>query len=195
MPAKILRLALLGKEINQAINFDPEGDTIPVLYDQYDKLAENYWAGTRDDYSRLFELIHPNRRCRRSRYCRASQVAFIAQMPHMDIYKEFSDADQRSLPSARRMPRDGSPNTRPKNLSSSCRRPSPKPSLASGAEQKSAYSSRSIHRGTCRDAEWRRAPGKNLRIKKFKAVYLLFLGKDHGPKAGWFFPFCRGSLS
>ncbi len=39
VPAKILRLALLGKEINQAINFDPEGDTIPVLYDLYDKLA------------------------------------------------------------------------------------------------------------------------------------------------------------
>ena len=23
-------------------------------------------------------------------------------------------------------------------------------------------------------------------LKEFKAVYLLFLGKDHGPKAGWF---------
>jgi len=24
-------------------------------------------------------------------------------------------------------------------------------------------------------------------LKEFKAVYLAFLGKDHGPKAGWFF--------
>jgi lysyl-tRNA synthetase class I len=58
LPTKIFRLALLGKDINQQFNFDPEGDTIPVLYDQYDKLAESYWAGVKDDYARLFEFIH-----------------------------------------------------------------------------------------------------------------------------------------
>jgi lysyl-tRNA synthetase class 1 len=59
LPTHILRLALLGKDYNQQINFDPEGDTIPVLYDQYDKLAESYWAGTKDDYANLFEYLHP----------------------------------------------------------------------------------------------------------------------------------------
>src|SRR3990167_9430389 len=59
VPAKIFRLALLGKEINQQVNFDPEGDTIPVLYDQYDKLALGYQIVKYDDYARLFELIHP----------------------------------------------------------------------------------------------------------------------------------------
>src|SRR6185312_6863624 len=76
VPPKILRLALLGKDINQAINFDPEGDTIPVLYDQYDKLAENFWAQTKDDYARLFEFIHPDRKIpQQSALPRFSQVA------------------------------------------------------------------------------------------------------------------------
>ena len=44
VPAKILRLALLGKDPMHAFSFDPEGDTIPVLYDLYDKLAEYYAA-------------------------------------------------------------------------------------------------------------------------------------------------------
>jgi lysyl-tRNA synthetase class I len=58
MPDKIFRLALLGKDFNQQFNFDPEGDTIPVLYDQYDKLSQSYREGVRDDYSRLFEAVH-----------------------------------------------------------------------------------------------------------------------------------------
>lgn len=90
VPPKILRLALLGKDINQQFNFDPEGDTIPVLFDQYDKLAANYWAGvTDDDYARLFEYVHPEREVPKETFLpRFSQVAFIVQMPHLDIEKE-----------------------------------------------------------------------------------------------------------
>lgn len=61
VPAKILRLALLSKDPMHAFSFDPEGDIIPVLYDLYDKLAGEYWAGTRDDFARLFEYVHPGR--------------------------------------------------------------------------------------------------------------------------------------
>ena len=28
--------------------------------------------------------------------------------------------------------------------------------------------------------------GKLHELKAFKEIYLIFLGKDHGPKAGWF---------
>ena len=61
VPPKIFRLALFGRDINQQINFDPEGDTIPVLWDQYDKLAASYWAGAKDDYARLFEYLCTDR--------------------------------------------------------------------------------------------------------------------------------------
>jgi lysyl-tRNA synthetase, class I len=111
LPAKIFRLALLGKDINQAINFDPEGDTVPTLYDQYDKLAENYWKGAKDDYARLFEFLHApaqksllekvlgslrstrpfSRRISAPVYLpRFSQVAFMVQMPHLKLEDEVA---------------------------------------------------------------------------------------------------------
>jgi lysyl-tRNA synthetase class 1 len=124
LPAKIFRLALLGKDINQAINFDPEGDTIPILYDQYDALAAGYQKVQDDDYARLFEFVHPAEDASRSPsaedgvsvhvrhlppagtfFPRFSQVAFLVQMPHLSLEREvvtlkgseLTDADKQEL--------------------------------------------------------------------------------------------------
>ena len=58
MPPQIFRLALLGKNPRQAFNFDPSGDTLPVLFDLYDRLAKKYWADMKDDDAQLFGAIH-----------------------------------------------------------------------------------------------------------------------------------------
>jgi len=191
VPAKILRLALIGKEINQAFNFDPEGDTIPVLYDQYDKLAENFWAETKDDYARLFELIHPKTLTSDVRFLpkqsvlpRFSQVAFVVQMPHLELEKEFPGAEAAELAErteyAKRWLAEYAPekfvfklqeelpmveisNEQKANLKQLLEFLNAKPSIA--AEE--------IHT-------------KLHELKAFKEIYLVFLGKDHGPKAGWF---------
>jgi hypothetical protein len=39
---------LIGKEPMQQFNFSPHGDTVPVLFDTFDKLAEKYWSGVED---------------------------------------------------------------------------------------------------------------------------------------------------
>ncbi len=92
LPTKIFRLALLGKDINQQFNFEPEGDTIPVLYDQYDKLAEGYRAGVVDDYARLFTLVNLSESGDKKRLpdflMRFSQVAFVVQMPHLKLLEQ-----------------------------------------------------------------------------------------------------------
>ena len=196
VPPKILRLALIGKEITQAFNFDPEGDTIPVLYDQYDKLAENYWNGVKDDYARLFEFLHPIKKGwwsvgravpKRSELPRFSQVAFLVQMPHMDLYKEFPKADRSELKERAAYAKrwlelyapekfvfklhDSLPEAA-KNLASNQKEALAE--LASFIESKSSMpSGEELH-------------AKLHERKEFKAVYLAFFGKDHGPKAGWF---------
>lgn len=88
LPPHIFRLALLGKEPKRAIDFEPDGDTIPLLYDEYDRIATKVWSGAQDDSARLFEALHPNTDdpLRTARFLpRFSQVAFLVQMPHMDI--------------------------------------------------------------------------------------------------------------
>lgn len=187
VPAKIFRLALLGKEINQAINFDPEGDTIPVLYDQYDKLAEQYKTIKDDDYARLFETIHPaSSRSNldvRGVLPRFSQVAFVVQMPHMDLVKEFPDAERAELEEraayAKRWLDAYAPGKYVFKLQESL------PAVALTPEQKThmAALAESIESGNPSADE---IHTKLHETKEFKTIYQLFLNKESGPKAGWF---------
>ncbi len=91
LPAPVLRLALVGKDINQQIDVDPAGDSIPRLYDWYDELSERVREGIADDFTRLYAYTNvPNERAEASApwLLRFSQVAFIAQMPHISLKDE-----------------------------------------------------------------------------------------------------------
>lgn len=216
MPAKILRLALLGKDYNQQTNFDPEGDTLPVLYDQYDKLAESYWAGVKDDYARLFETLHtvewggagqnglaspggevkPDRQDEEIRgpferhlptkqsLPRFSQVAFMVQMPHLDLKKEFPDADPAELAErasyAKKWLEQYAPEKFVFKLQESL------PSVEITSEQKTNLKKVLEFLEANPHAAAEDLHTKLHELKAFKEIYLAFLAKDHGPKAGWF---------
>jgi len=206
IPAKIFRLALLGKDISQQFNFDPEGDTIPVLYDLYDKLYEGYKTTKDDDYAKLFELIHPGRKMPSADTFmpRFSQVAFIVQMPHMEYLKEveklkgstlseddLAEAKERAL-YAFKWIRECAPEkfvfkiqeTLPetaKNFS-----PGQKAALREVAAfitgSESMPSGEAIQQKLFDLKESLGIAPAQL----FGALYNAFLGKSYGPKVGWF---------
>ncbi len=207
VPAKIFRLALLGKEINQAINFDPEGDTIPVLYDQYDKLALGYQTVKDDGYARLFELIHPI--TPRSNLgvgfvMRFSQVAFIVQMPHMNLETEaerlkgspLTESDKTELHERAEYAKRWLAEYAPEKFVFKLQDEMPE-----GAKQLSDVQKKAMQTllGYISNADGMPS-GEDLHhflhgMKEsepiapadlFSAIYLLFLGKSMGPKAGWF---------
>lgn len=207
VPAKIFRLAILSKDFNQAVNFDPEGDTIPVLYDLYDKLAEGYTSGVEDDYARLFELSHvapPPRDSIPAFLLRFSQVAFITQMPHLDVFVEAAALNGSALTQsekdelaervvyAKKWLELCAPEkfifTLQETLPEVARAMSPvqKKALKALAAFISGYvgmpSGEELHATLhgLKDSE-PIAPGE-----LFSAIYLAFLGKPQGPKAGWF---------
>ncbi|MDO8523877.1 MAG: lysine--tRNA ligase [bacterium] len=208
VPPRIFRLALFGKDINQQINFDPSGDTIPVLFDTYDTLAEKYWSNAKDDGTRLFEYIHsPEERSRlmqEKRFLpRFSQIAFLVQMPHLDLETEVIRMKGASL-----TPLD----TEEMNLrvtyakqwlqraaSDEYRFTLAKDAVPEAAKhlsekQKEALSKirsyietheilgQSLHTAL---HEIRKESGLDPEAF-FSALYLSFLGKPSGPKAGWF---------
>lgn len=91
LPTSVLRLALIGKDINQQIEVDPKGDSIPRLYDWYDELAQAVRDGVSDDFTRLYDLTYQmeDRAGHSAPWIpRFSQVAFITQMPHIDLLDE-----------------------------------------------------------------------------------------------------------
>jgi lysyl-tRNA synthetase class 1 len=205
MPTQIFRLALLGKDINQQFNFDPEGDTLSVLYDQYDKLAENYWAGTGDDYSRLFELIHDSTLPPKMFLMRFSQVAFVVQMPHLQILDEaakikgsvLTKEEQMELAQrvqyAKRWLESYAPQKFVFKLHESL------PEAAQNLNESQLKALKILYKdleidypasGEIMHTLLRSIPARpdstvNPR-ELFGAIYAVFLGKDSGPQAGWF---------
>ena len=206
LPPHIFRLALIGKEPRQAINFEPEGDTIPVLFDTYDKLAENYFAGTKDNFSRLFELIHvPAERTPLKQHFlpRFSQIAFIVQMPHLSLLQEvermkgepLTKEDVKETELRAEYAKRWLAAYAPENFKYELQKQVPESVKLFSAEQKKALAEvlryivihekldgQTLHTEL---HEIRKKTGINAK-DFFSALYLSFLGKPSGPKAGWF---------
>lgn len=200
LPSKIFRLALLSKDINQAFNFDPEGDTIPVLFDLYDKLAEGYKTTKDDDYAKLFECVGSTN----AFLPRFSQVAFIVQMPHMNLEKEAEDlkgsaltgADKKELEEratyAKRWIEACAPEKFVFTLQDYC--PDAAKNLSEVQKHALANLKNFIERaGSMPSGADMHAKLHSLKEEEkispadlFSAIYLAFLGKGYGPKAGWF---------
>jgi lysyl-tRNA synthetase class 1 len=88
------RLVLIGKDINQQIDVDPEGDSVPRTYDWHDDLAALVRDGVADDFTRLFALTQlPKDQADpdASWQMRFAQVAFMVQMPHLVLEKEAEE--------------------------------------------------------------------------------------------------------
>ena len=102
LPPKILKLLMIRKQPNQPIDFDPEGVTIPQLFDEYDRLA-NYAFGRQEkpepDFARTFALTQTDfpKKPLDLWHMRFSLVAFIVQMPHLDLMEEALKAKGSAL--------------------------------------------------------------------------------------------------
>lgn len=207
LPPHIFRLALLGKDINQQVNVDPAGDTIPILFDQFDKLAEKAWSGVDDDDTRLFRFIHfpEEREMIPQRFLpRFSQVAFIVQMPHMDLYKEVECMKGSSLTEDDRVEAalrakyarfwldkyaddDFKFELQTAVVPEGARNLSSEQKVALGkvlayVESNEVLTGEGLHTAL---HEIRKESGLDAKTF-FGALYQSFLGKDSGPKAGWF---------
>jgi len=93
LPPKILKLLMLRKQPNQPIDFDPEGVTIPQLFDEYDRLADHAFGRhekPEPDFARLFHFAQTDFPAKPKDlwHMRFTLAAFIAQMPHLDMMKE-----------------------------------------------------------------------------------------------------------
>ncbi len=207
LPPELMRFLLLGKEPNKVIDFIPDGNTIPILYDNFDKMAEFYFAGEESDYKHVFFFSHApkqRKKIKRRFLARFSQVAFLVQMPHMDELEALekmkeaplAEEDKKEFNYRARYARKWLKNYAPEDFKFELQEKDvPEAAKNFSEDQKKALSlllefirSREILDG-------QELHTKLHDIKKetgiapkdfFSAVYLSFLGKDHGPKAGWF---------
>jgi len=207
LPPHILRLLLLKTPINRQIDFDPEGDAVPVLWDLYDRLAQKTWEGIVDDDSQVFKFSHlPAEReniAERRFLPRFSQIAFFVQMPHMDVYQEVAKMKESELADADRAEIDLRVEYAKRWLANyaddrfifTLQESVPEVVSAITDEQRRALSlladkvevademtGESLH---ALIHEVREESGLSPK-EFFTAIYIAFLGKESGPKVGWF---------
>ena len=189
------------------------------MYDQYEKLAELYFAGERDDFSRLFELIHApeTRKNIPIRFLpRFSQVAFLVQMPHLDPETEvgkvkgsaLTTEDKKELESRVVYAKHWLGAYAPEEYRFELQKEMPEAARGLSSKQKEALKKILAYVRECEALDGQELHTRLHGIKDevdispkdlFSAIYLSFLGKASGPKAGWLLstlekPFLEGRL-
>lgn len=202
-PPEIFRLALIGKDIREQIDFNPSGESVPRLYDWYDELALGVREGKADDYSRLYALCElPSKRAALSApwQMRFREVAFIVQMPHLSLAEEavrakggaLTEDEERALKERARYATFWLATYAPEEFKYELQQKLPsielshtqREALAAVADffKSGAHSGEELHTRLHELKTEIPITPKDL----FQAIYRIFLNRDSGPKAGWF---------
>lgn len=206
LPPHMLRLLLLKSPINRQIDFDPEGDAVPVLFDTYDRLAEKYWNGIVDDDSQVFRFSHlPYKRAELPKRFlpRFSQIAFLVQMTHIHLNEELeamkggalTEADMEEIDMRITYAKLWLEKYADESFIFKLQDSLPTKAQELSDEQKSALKlflskydalevkdGQAVHELTHAVKEESGLDAKTF----FSALYTVFLGKESGPKIGWF---------
>jgi len=201
---EVFRLALIGKDINKQINFAPDGETVPTLYDQYDKIAEQFESGEKDDFTRLYEycqLPEVRKDIPKPFLPRFSQLAYISQMPHVDLEEQvremkesnLTDLDKKVIEDRLEYVKHWLSTYAPERYKFEIQETMPEIELSD--TQKKALGVLADFVKETKDITGQMMHERLHAIKEevgieprdlFTAIYGIFLNKDSGPKGGWF---------
>ncbi len=94
LPPEVARFLVLRTNYNTAILFEPEGETIPDLYDEFDRCATNFYAETPEDAdaAKYFDAAIIRDQFKQHNFLpRFRTLSSYIQMPSMDIQKWATD--------------------------------------------------------------------------------------------------------
>lgn len=185
------------------LEFDPRGETIPTLYDEYDRAAAAYFHEAENpDLARTFyyaRIAGDPPRCYRPRF---SKVAYLVQMPTVDLPRAvarekgapLTAADReeldRRIADAHRWLATYAPEHYKFEIHSSL--PPAAAALTRAQRQYLARIAESLGAHPWAGDELHahlhalKAEMGLTPREAFGAIYQAFLGKDSGPQAGWF---------
>lgn len=207
LPPKLLKLLMIRKEPNRPIDFDPEGRTIPNLFDEYDRLSDHYFKRKEDPnpiFARVFELCQKNINEPPSDnwQMRFSVLGFIVQMPHLDAITEAEKLKGTALTEAEKedlrervfymkkwleIYADDSfkytiLDALPENFALNEKQTEAFALLSERLENTNEWAGEIIH-----DRIHRTKEAVNIEPKEmFQPLYQMFLGRNDGPQVGWF---------
>jgi lysyl-tRNA synthetase class 1 len=202
MRPEMARFTIVRPHYRQAVNFDPSGETIPQLYDEYDRAARAHFGHVPDpDLARTYYYAHPAGGMTDVFRPRFARVVHLSQIPSVDVYQAaaaekgspLTDGDREELDArladARRWLQTYAPPSYRFEVQASL----PPAAAALSAEQRRFLEAvarlvEQVTDGEALHAAIHDLKGEHGLTPKaaFGAIYQAFLGKDSGPQAGWF---------
>lgn len=187
LPPELLRFMIVRIKVNTQINFDPsEPNTIPSLFDDYQKAAEAYFSKSNDDLARVFELSQIDE-IKKPPTIRFLVLAHWVQMPNME-----DEIKKEGIEEWAKYARVWIEKYAPESEKFTIQKELPKEIKNLSKVQKELLSSISKELSKNWNAEdfqtriYELGKEDGLNGKQtFEAIYLSLLGKDHGPKAAW----------
>lgn len=207
---ELARFLIVRPHYRQQINFDPSGETIPNLYDEYDRAAAAYFGEVEAktpaaaelwrDFSRTFFYSRIDREQSRCFRMRFAKVAYLMQMPNVDLAaaaaKEkgapLTEADGIELEQRKNDARRWLETYAPDHYRFEVQTVLPVVALEEAQREflarlaeivaQRSWSGEELHtRIHTLKTEMGLSPQQ-----AFGAIYQVFLGKESGPQAGWF---------
>ena len=186
LPPEILRFLMVKTKVSQQINFDPSEDTVPKLFDDYQKAAEAYFEKKDENLARIFKLSQIDK-VKKPPSIRFSVLAQWVQMPNME--KEIK---KESLEEWESYAKIWVEKYAPNEIKFSIQEKIPEASKKLSQKQKEYLLKVSSFLDNNWDAEefqkklyeW----AKEISLsptEAFQALYVSLIGKDYGPKAAW----------
>ncbi len=202
LPANILRFLFIRTKYKRAIDFKPEGDAVPLLYDEFDRCAVLFQNDPKNDLSRAYYYTELGLEKEKPKYLlRFSKIAYMLQMPRVDIMKYAEDEKKSKLTAVEldeiknriEIAKMWLQKFAPENYKFTIQDKLPEVAKNLNDQQKEFL------KKIAGVIEAENLSGEDLHHKihdiknemkinpkeAFSAIYLAFIGKDSGPQAGW----------
>jgi lysyl-tRNA synthetase class 1 len=206
LPPELIRFLMIRSRPNQPIEFNPEGETIPRLFDRYDECADHYFANVEEvnpDFQRAFYYSQTDTKNIKDSYRpRFSRLVFMLQIPHLNIEEEIAklkgsalnDEDKKELDKRLHYVKLWLEQYASDTFKFSVQESIPDAAYDLSDEQKKFLADITV------ELEAKERSGEELHAKiheirkastlepreGFAAIYMALIGRDSGPQAGWF---------
>ena len=206
-PGEIVRFLLLRTHPKRAVEFDPAGNSLPRLYDEYDRCADAYLADPESDFGKIWKLSQLTGEPAPLTYrVRFSLVADWLQIPSIDAFAEAEKRKQAPLSGRERadlerrvsLARIWLEQWAPEEARYSVATTLPEAAAALDAGQRAFLGRARAEIGRITDPEAMQerlyeiakevgltTPEGKVTKAAFESIYLTFIGKPNGPRAAW----------
>ncbi len=201
IPPEVLKFLLLRTRPNRTIEFDINGDTIPLLYDEYDRCIDEYLLDPESDLARAYFYARISDGKPAKYRLRFSKLVYLLQMHRTSIEnyaqkeagRKLDKIELKELETRKKYAALWLAKYAPEKYKFEIQEKLPelaknltslqKKFLANVAEimEKSQFSGEELHQKIHEIKNEIQISPRDA----FSAVYLVILGKDSGPQAGW----------